>query len=210
MNIIMERMGESGMTEGDKKAILSFAVIVLKIPYTLPNEQREQQKDEAKEALLRKINKNTDGMPEYILQSLKDAIKNQDGVAVELALFLGSYFIDFCEIESKSKFSNDLISILRELMEEDWHYSHEWLVSTFQTVEILYRTALRKFDYLAYDDAYALAVKCIWALGDIDTPESMDKIRLLLSSDNPIIKKNAIEQLRLHNARKRKNAKRND
>jgi hypothetical protein len=176
----------------------------------LPYEQREQLKDVAKEKLLCEINRVAGEIAEYVMFSLKTAINDRDGDAVEFALFTGFYFPVFGEMEFDSEFSNNLAFILCELIEEDWHHSHEDIASIFQdcktvmAIEPLYRTALRKFDYLDYDEAYALAVKCIWALGDIDTPESMEKIRLLISSDNPIIRKNAINQLRRHNARKRR------
>ena len=63
--------------------------------------------------------------------------------------------------------------LLCKLMEGDWHDSHEDIAHALQnlrlpsTTDCLYRTALRKHDYLAYNDNYALAVKCIWALHDI-------------------------------------------
>jgi hypothetical protein len=64
-----------------------------------------------------------------------------------------------------------------------------------QTIECLYKTALTQFDYLEFDEAFALAVKCIWALGDINTIEARQKLELLTQSENKIIKENAIQQL---------------
>ncbi|WP_145973675.1 hypothetical protein [Phytobacter massiliensis] len=55
-----------------------------------------------------------------------------------------------------------------------------------------------KFDYLDFDDSYALAVKCIWALGDIATKESFEKLKLLSKSNNTVIKENACHQLKKH------------
>lgn len=52
-----------------------------------------------------------------------------------------------------------------------------------------------RLPFLEFDEAFALAVKCIWALGDINTPESREKLRLLSQSDNEIIRDNAINQL---------------
>jgi len=59
----------------------------------------------------------------------------------------------------------------------------------------LYTTSQTQFEYLDYDEAYALAVKCIWVLGDINTFESKEKLKLLSDFENPIIKENTIYQL---------------
>jgi len=97
--------------------------------------------------------------------------------------------------------TDSYVDILIKLMYSSWHCTHEDIATIFQsfrfpqTVECLYETALTQFEYLEYDEAFALAVKCIWALGDINTPESKDKLKLLAQSENEIIKENAINQL---------------
>lgn len=103
------------------------------------------------------------------------------------------------------KNNEKLLPILIRLIQEPWHQMHEDIASTLQwdipspkAIEVLYKTALTKFDYLDFDEAYALAVKCIWALGDINTPESMEKLELLAESKNKIIRKNAKAQLKRH------------
>jgi hypothetical protein len=104
--------------------------------------------------------------------------------------------------ELKEIKTNDLVDILIELMSEPWHYKHEDITRLFQkwrnpkTISVLYETTNKSFDYLEYDDSYALAVKCIWALGDIATVESFDKLKILSESTNPIIKENACYQLK--------------
>lgn len=70
------------------------------------------------------------------------------------------------------------------------------LITTFKRGG--YKTALTKFDYLDFDEAYALAVKCIWALGDINSEDSRRKLELLTEFQNEIIRDNAIKQLRLN------------
>lgn len=98
-------------------------------------------------------------------------------------------------------FVEDYVDVLCKLMNETWNFQHENIAIIFQkikspkTIVCLYNAALTQFEYLEYDEAFALAVKCIWALGDINTPESKDKLKLLAQSENEIIKENAINQL---------------
>jgi hypothetical protein len=86
-------------------------------------------------------------------------------------------------------------------MEEDWHHRHEDIASALQdirvpsTADCLYRAALRKHDYLAYNDSEALAVKCIWALHDIGTSEAGEKLKFLSQSPSTPIRETALERL---------------
>lgn len=91
--------------------------------------------------------------------------------------------------------------ILARLIDEDWHYSHEDVVSALQTwptadiVEALYRATRWIPKSLEYDDHRALAVKAIWALGKIPSAEAETKLEVLARSDNAILRKAAEEQL---------------
>ncbi|HCC07586.1 MAG TPA: hypothetical protein DEP72_05445 [Clostridiales bacterium] len=130
--------------------------------------------------------------PYYIMQILEIAYIEKELHDVESALFVGFVF---------NLFTEDFVEILCKLIEEPWHYQHEDIARLLQklkspqTVECLYKTALTQFEYLEFDEAFALAVKCIWALGDINTPKSREKLELLTQSDNEIIRDNAINQL---------------
>jgi hypothetical protein len=96
--------------------------------------------------------------------------------------------------------------VLRRLVEEDWHYSHEDVVSALQTwptpdtVDALFRATQWIPKSLEYDDARALAVKAIWALGKIPGAEAETKLEALARSDNAILRKNAVEQLERRHA----------
>ena len=68
------------------------------------------------------------------------------------------------------------------------------ILSQILAVDSLYKAILIKFEYLNYTDA--LAIKCIWALGDINTLESKEKLELLSKSKDKVIRKNAIQQLK--------------
>ncbi|ROP59945.1 PBS lyase HEAT-like repeat-containing protein [Enterobacter sp. BIGb0383] len=96
------------------------------------------------------------------------------------------------------------IKELNSLLLESWHYKHEDIASLLQdaksptSIDALNKAIVKKFDYLDFDDSYALAVKCIWALGEIGTPEAIDKLTKLSISDNDVIRDNAINQLKRH------------
>ena len=93
------------------------------------------------------------------------------------------------------------VPLLRDVLLEDWHHSHEDIVATLEYYEdkecisYLYKAALSEFKYLDFDDSYALAVKCIWAISKLNAPDSVATLRKLSLSDNPIIKDNANYQL---------------
>lgn len=78
--------------------------------------------------------------------------------------------------------SQRLTGLLCHLVARDDHYAHEDLANTLQnlrdpaTVEVLYDRATRPLEYLAYNDSSALARKCIWALHDIGTSESIGRL----------------------------------
>ncbi len=131
--------------------------------------------------------------PRYICGLLETTLVEQEANDVEYLLTAIFHFKLFIE---------DYVDILCKLADETWHFQHENIASIFQkikspkTVECLYKTTLTQFDYLEFDDSFALAVKCIWALGDINTVESRKKLELLTQSENEIISKNAIYQLK--------------
>lgn len=130
--------------------------------------------------------------PTYIRELLEKAFIDQEAYDVE---FLLTAIFKF------NLFNEDHINILCKLMNESWHFQHENIASIFQkmksesTIDSLYKTALAKFEYLEYDEAFALAVKCIWALGNINTPEARVKLEMLAQSEKEVIRSNAIYQL---------------
>ena len=82
---------------------------------------------------------------------------------------------------------------LCEIGEEDWHDLHEDVVSMLQeirdprSVEALFRIANSTHLYLEYDDAYALAAKCCYALRDIGDEHAHAKLASLANdSRDPV------------------------
>ena len=92
-------------------------------------------------------------------------------------------------------------SILNRLLPLDWHYQHENIALALQrladssSVDSLYLAAQSRHAYLDYDQAYALAVKCIWALGAIGTDEAREKLQRLAASEKTVISLAAQHQL---------------
>lgn len=102
----------------------------------------------------------------------------------------------------KSKIHADWVNVFCDLLDEDWHYSHQDLADTLQdirdpsAVACLLRAAQKRHEYLAYDDSYALAVNCIWALHDIGTGAAVQALNVLAASDVEIIRDKA--KARIH------------
>ncbi|HEY1422966.1 MAG TPA: HEAT repeat domain-containing protein, partial [Candidatus Acidoferrum sp.] len=65
-----------------------------------------------------------------------------------------------------------------------------------KTVDTLYSAATIVPGYLEYDEAKALAVKAIWALGKIENEAAEAKLGVLARSEHPIIRDEAINQPR--------------
>jgi hypothetical protein len=128
---------------------------------------------------------------EFVRQELECALNKKSARDVELAMILAHRFV-LCASWS---------TMLAELLHADWHISHEDVASALQdirdpsTVDALYEAALKRHPYLDYDEAFALAVKCIWALHDIGTGPAREKLALLAQSDNEVIRRNAIKRL---------------
>ncbi len=162
------------MTDDEKKLVMNLAL-----------------KSITKEEFLRSYPVDVQQDNNYVFQLLEDSLHRKDSDDVEHALLLGFSF----------GFSEKVVPILCELIVQGWHCKHEDIASLLQkfkatqSIEYLYKTALAEYDYLDYDDSYALAVKCIWALGGIDTDSSRERLKQLTLSKNQIVKEAAEHQL---------------
>jgi hypothetical protein len=162
------------MTEQEKKAILNLSL-----------------KEITKEDFLRLYPNSQNEI--YILESLNKAYEERDPQDLEYTLLLCFVF---------NLFNKTYVDILCKVLPEKWHYKHEDIVLILQklkspkSIDALYKTSLERFDYLNYDDSYALARKCIHALGDINTPDAREKLKFLSQSQIPIIKEKAEKQLK--------------
>ena len=126
------------------------------------------------------------------LKWLDEADQTRNAEDLNCALIIGFVF----------GFAPEHLDILRRLVDVDWHYSHEDVVSALETwptpdtVEALFRATQWIPKSLEYDDSRALAVKAIWALGKIPGDEAETKLEALARSDNAILRKTAEEQLK--------------
>ncbi|OYO76094.1 hypothetical protein CG709_16315 [Lachnotalea glycerini] len=127
-----------------------------------------------------------------VYKELIKAIDDKDSSRVDDLIYL-----IFCFKLFDAKF----IELLNNLLVCDWHKQHENIAILLQklkspsSVKVLFETATKEFKYLEYDEFYALAVKCIWALGDIGTEQAKENLKLLLNNGNDIIKENAQKQI---------------
>lgn len=98
-----------------------------------------------------------------------------------------------------ASFDTNYTLTLCEIGEEDWHDLHEDVVSMLQelrdppSVEALFRIANSAHPYLEYDDAYALAVKCCYALRDIGDDLAHAKLSILASDDRDPVRVTALK-----------------
>ncbi len=123
--------------------------------------------------------------------SCRTAISRRDPVDVELALVVCSRF----------GFTEDHLQPLLSLAFADWHQQHENVATSLgkirspSSVDALAHLAQWIPDYLAYDDARALATKAIWALGCIIDHGAREALESLAKSGDSIVAIGAIAQL---------------
>ena len=144
-----------------------------------------------KEEFVREFRPSVDDRRKLSQELLEEAYAERDPIDVECALTVGFSF----------GLSAACLDVLMQLADADWHHSHEDVVSALdelqdkKAVDVLYRVALKRHEYLAFDKARALAVKAIWALGKISDASADEKLRLLAQSNEEIVKHGAIKQL---------------
>ncbi|WP_270727174.1 HEAT repeat domain-containing protein [Shimia sp. Alg240-R146] len=94
-----------------------------------------------------------------------------------------------------------LCDILTEALSQDWHFRHEDVARAIQqlrcpsAVAALEARALNCPSYLEWDDDFALARKCSWALADIGTPEARAALERLSRCDIPKVRGFAAKRL---------------
>ena len=93
---------------------------------------------------------------------------------------------------------------LCDLLQEDWHYSHEHIAMLLKeakdpsTVNCLYQATVISFPYLEYDSTYQFARKCIKAMSAIGNDEALNKLNLLAENQNNNISDYAKKELKYH------------
>jgi hypothetical protein len=121
------------------------------------------------------------------LHLLEESYRAQDARNLSCALMVGFIF----------GFGREHLDILCRLVDEDWHINHEDVVDVLdklrrpETVDALFRATQWVPEYLKFDDNRALAVKAIWALWKLQTPEANARLEQLAASDEPILQETA-------------------
>ena len=169
------------LTEQQKKLIFDLVIV--------PGSNSSKITDEE---FLLNFPVSADQKQHLCLQILETAYHEKNAEEVEYGLIVGFHF----------GFTLTDLDILHQLVEADWHFKHEDIITALdqlrspQSVDVIYRTAIRQFNYLEYDESYALGVKCIWALRHIGTLEVVERLQQLAQSDNSIFQEKATKRLR--------------
>jgi hypothetical protein len=122
---------------------------------------------------------------------LEEAYRQKNPDDVEYALLVGFTL----------GFSREHLDVLCRLCEASWHRKHEDVVSALgqlkdvRAVDSLYRAALQHHPYLVFDESRALAVKAIWALGQIPDTAADEKLRVLAQSGEQVLRDEALSQI---------------
>jgi hypothetical protein len=125
------------------------------------------------------------------LDLLRDAVDRRDPVDVELALVVCFRF----------GFTDDHLEPLLSLAFADWHQRHEDVASALEklgspaSVDALEHLARWIPAYLEFDEARALAVKAIWALGGIRSETARQALTSIADSSCSILAEAAVAQL---------------
>ncbi|WP_312277660.1 hypothetical protein [Kosakonia cowanii] len=115
----------------------------------------------------------------------------KDAELVDLLLYLSAVIkFDYCDVD-----------ILNQLVTDPWHQKHEEIVILLDhyrqpsSVNPLYKAALLNLDYRDYDEDFMLANKCIRVLEKIQDQNAIEKMELLASADNELIRQYAKKHL---------------
>lgn len=166
------------MTEAERK--LAFELISPGLPRGL---------------FLERFRNSSDGR-KLALTLLEEAVESRVPDDVECALLVGFTF----------GFTTDHLNVLVRLMDEDWHVRHEDVVTALGTLRderalpALSRAARYLPAYLEYDESRALAVKAIWAIGQVPGREALATLRELAGSNEEIVRSEVAKQLELRKA----------
>ncbi|MFZ5807542.1 MAG: HEAT repeat domain-containing protein [Verrucomicrobiota bacterium] len=144
-----------------------------------------------KEEFLQRFRPHVSDGQKLSLDLLNEALHAKNPEDVDDALIVGFNF----------GFSPKHVDMLCELSDADWHFSHEDIVSALdevrdpRAIETLYKATQKVPEYLVHDESRSLAVKAIYALGNISHPSANEKLRLLSESKNEILRETALLQL---------------
>jgi hypothetical protein len=123
-------------------------------------------------------------IPSLLIALLESAVASGNAEEAEGAFALIYSF------KNDKAFRKQAVPLLISLLQMEGHYRHEDIVSVLQrakdarAVNAIYDTTLSTYEYLNYDDSFALARKCTWALADTGNEEAYQKLQLLAANSN--------------------------
>jgi hypothetical protein len=126
------------------------------------------------------------------ITEIKRMISEKDILAVEEKAFR------FIQIYPRDE---EILLLLCEIFESDWHTRQEDLASSFQyiknpvTAKSLYRMAFRLTEYDKWNDTFPMQRKCVWALADIGSSEAKNYLKEIESKANSTIASFATKRL---------------
>ena len=95
----------------------------------------------------------------------------------------------------------EILLLLCEIFESDWHSRQEDLASSFQfvknpiTAKSLFRMVFKMTEYDKWNDTFPMQRKCVWALADIGTTEAINYIKEIESKANNTVASFATKRL---------------
>ena len=124
---------------------------------------------------------------QFLLIKMILAYKQEDSEMIEYLIF--TIFLAEDELNISS-----FLDILNKLILCKWHEKHEDIVFLLQkirdseSVECLYQAIFLRPAYLKWDDNYSFERKCIHAIAKCGNQEAVNKLKLLVTSNNEIIR----------------------
>jgi len=95
----------------------------------------------------------------------------------------------------------EILLLLCEIFESDWHTRQEDLASCLQyvknpiTAKSLFKMSFKLTEYDKWNDTFPMQRKCVWALADIGTSEAIDYLKEIESKANKTISSFATKRL---------------
>lgn len=126
------------------------------------------------------------------IKEIKRIIAEKDYLGVEEKAF------HYIQIYPRDE---EILLLLCEIFESDWHTRQEDLASSFQfvknpiTAKSLFRMAFKLTEYDKWSDTFPIQRKCVWALADIGTSEAMNYLKEIESKANKTIASFATKRL---------------
>jgi len=144
--------------------------------------------EKAKEVVCLEVVKN------YFHREFEELFLNKNSEIIEPLIFLPQWF----------NIQDDFIVYYNKLLIESWHFNHEFLidrVALFKSntsTPYIEKAVSINFEYMTLDETNHASFirKCMYALGDINSPESVEALTKFCKNDNPFIHNFAEEQLK--------------